>query len=110
MTKTKLKTKPAARSAEPKEKSRSEHPEPEDGAYISQFELDSVMELQHVMSVLCLNLRRRLMLGAKVQPGKWTIDADLFDPEFLKQIDKLEAERVSGTNEPRSDVDISKSA
>ena len=74
--------------------------------YISQFEIDAVMELKHVMSVLCLNLRRRLFMGAQVEPGKWKIDADLSDPEFLEQFDKLQAERIDGTNEPASDLDI----
>ena len=63
-------------------------------AYISQAELAAVVELQHIMSVLCLNLRRRLGLGAQVEPGKWRIEAEPADDQFLEQFNELQAERL----------------
>ena len=41
---------------------------------ITQEEIQMVQDAYRVIDVLCLNLRRRLRLGAKVEPGKWVLD------------------------------------
>jgi hypothetical protein len=43
---------------------------------ISQEEIEMVMDLERVSDALVLNIRRRLRLGAAVEPGKWR----LFEP------------------------------
>jgi hypothetical protein len=46
---------------------------------ITQEELEMVMDFERVSDEMSLNLRRRLRLGAKVEPGKWHLDEGAAD-------------------------------
>ena len=64
---------------------------------ISQRELSVLLDLDSIATTLGANLRRRLFIGAAVEPGELQIEADVEDRRFLDSFDAIESVRVSGT-------------
>jgi hypothetical protein len=64
---------------------------------ISQRELSALLDLDGIATTLGANLRRRLFIGAAVEPGELQIEADVEDRRFLDSFDAIQSVRVSRT-------------
>lgn len=71
----------------------------ESQAYVSQREIGVLLDLDSMMTTLAANLRRRLFMGAAVEPGELQIEADTEDEnavKFSEGFPALESFRATG--------------